>query len=174
MTKSAKVEDGAVTQVALGNPGGWIDCGDAVQIGWSYDGENFTAPPPVEPEIPSRAELKIQLDAALEAKMNSLADSQPGAWKALVLKQRVEEAEAAAQDGDPQSADYPALAALLGSSYGESIADVAAAILSEQAVMTAALTAIDRTVVLGKEAVDAAEGDEAALSAYEAAAAALA
>lgn len=49
MAKSAKVENGTVVQVIMGELPGYEPCSDEVQIGWLHDGEAFITPPP-EPE----------------------------------------------------------------------------------------------------------------------------
>lgn len=41
---SAKIKDGVVVDKALGKGEGYIECSPDVQIGWVYDGSNFTPP----------------------------------------------------------------------------------------------------------------------------------
>lgn len=65
MMRSAIVENGVVVNVIMGELAGSIPCGEA-GIGWSYDGETFSAPPPPEPEptsLPalSRRQLRLGL-----------------------------------------------------------------------------------------------------------------
>jgi len=59
--RSALIKDGEVVNIAEGMPqelvdeelvdlAGYVKCPDDVGIGWSYDGTNFTAPPPVPVE----------------------------------------------------------------------------------------------------------------------------
>ena len=140
-----------------------------------------TTPSPAElnsrqaANLPNRAEMKELLDERLEVKMNILAASKPGAWKAIILATRLEEADAAllVLEANIVPSDYPALQALLGSSYGSTIHEVANAVKAERAGMLAAIADIDQQVVLGKDAIDAAADDAAAWSALQASLAAL-
>lgn len=49
---SAKIENELVINVAVGLANGYIECPDNVQIGWSFDGVDWTAPV-VVPEPPN-------------------------------------------------------------------------------------------------------------------------
>jgi len=49
VSKSAKIENGVVTRVAIGLPGGFMPCGEEVQVGWIYNGSAFVPPPEPDP-----------------------------------------------------------------------------------------------------------------------------
>lgn len=87
MSRAALIESGIVQQIAVGDPGDpWVACGDDVQIGWSYDGTTFAAPP--APPEPTPAELAATLSLsrtkfflALASKLNlGLSDPLPDAY----------------------------------------------------------------------------------------------
>lgn len=77
--RHAIIKDGKVINVALAEPDfaleqGWVECGDGVSKGWSYDGSVFTAPEIVEspvveevvPPAPTKEELLAQLQTLTE------------------------------------------------------------------------------------------------------------
>lgn len=64
--RSAIIENGVVVNVIIGEVPGSIPCGEA-GIGWSYDGETFSAPPPPEPEPPTLADYEDAIQRLVDA-----------------------------------------------------------------------------------------------------------
>lgn len=106
------------------------------------------------------------IDAEAERRQLSLMQARVSPIKALVYFQRIREADLHAADPAPNAARYPALSALVGSSYGADLAAVAAAIAAEQEAAAAALAMIDAVAVSAKEAIDAAATGAAAATIY--------
>ena len=69
--RSAIIKDGIVANVIVGSIPGSIECPKDVGIGWSYDGNTFTAPPQPEPEPPTIEDCQ----AAIETHVESVARS---------------------------------------------------------------------------------------------------
>lgn len=64
--RSAMVENGVVTNVIMGEVPGSIPCGDA-GIGWTYNGETFSAPPPVPQPAPTSGDVDAERDRRIAA-----------------------------------------------------------------------------------------------------------
>lgn len=84
----ARIENGIVAEIIDVNPQGrfhpslvWVECDEAIQPGWLYDGEKFAPPVPVEPEayVPqqvTRAQGKAALiTSGLWSDVESYVDS---------------------------------------------------------------------------------------------------
>ena len=69
MNGYAIIENGIVTNMAVADTEfaaqqGWIKATEGVAIGYLFDGETFTAPPP---PVPTREELKAERESAVAA-----------------------------------------------------------------------------------------------------------
>ena len=67
--KSAKIENGTVSNIIEGALPGYVTCNDAVKINWEYDGINFIAPAPLPPTPDMvRAECERRMVMLLDAR----------------------------------------------------------------------------------------------------------
>lgn len=139
-------------------------CAKNVAVGWTYKDEKFS-----EPGTPSLSETK----AALKANVDASAENQrlkyitSGAGQALTYMQKSDEARRFLAGENPDSTDYPLLAAEVGITAAdiEGVAIIVAAAYGQWQQIGAAIEAIR----LGsKAAIDAAESIEAAQDVYEA------
>jgi hypothetical protein len=80
MKNYAIIESDIVINAVLASPEyaaeqGWVALPEGAGIGWSFDGTNWTAPPPSpsapEPSSPTKEELLAQIQA-LQAQINAL------------------------------------------------------------------------------------------------------
>ena len=98
----ARINNGTVTFVMTANPATvfapdtaaeFVACPDDVQVGWTWDGEEFTEPPPPPPTIPSvvtmrQARLALlgaglldDVDAAINAMPSPQKEAAHIAWE---------------------------------------------------------------------------------------------
>ncbi|MBB3944713.1 hypothetical protein GGQ73_000638 [Rhizobium skierniewicense] len=167
MTIYVKVADGIVTDRAIfdgpvpddfPDHKSWIAQQDA-QIGWSFTDGQFTPPHTPAPDLEEvKRNLKIQIDDDAEAARCQYIT--PGAGQAMTYQRKVDEAKLAVLENDPQSADYPMLAASLGID-GDAIKDIALLVLAMDAQWAIIGSAIERARQTAKEAVNASETVEA-------------
>ena len=64
MKRIAVVENGVIVNIIIQDAG--LECPPGVGIGWTYDGNNFSAPPPVHPNVAILNQI-----AALELKADT-------------------------------------------------------------------------------------------------------
>lgn len=84
----ARIERGAVAEITDINPAGrfhpsmqWVECPDAVGVGWAYDGKTFAEPlVPVEP-APTREQIEV-------ARLRAYADPITGSDRYFAEAQR--------------------------------------------------------------------------------------
>jgi len=69
--RAALIENGIVINVSLGEAAGYIDCGDDVAIGWTYDGSSFSAPVVVSPPL-SMAKAQASMSSLYDRSMAKL------------------------------------------------------------------------------------------------------
>ena len=91
----------------------------------------------------------------------------PGAGQAMVYERKAQEAEALQEDPDPQSADYPILAASVGIE-GATLADVAAVVIARRDAWRALAGQVEAVRLTAKQAVDAVEPGAGAVAAVAA------
>jgi len=178
--KAARIQDGTVVEVvelpngvsvsdAFHPDVGFIPCPEGTAPGMLYDNGQFSqAPPPVIDGAALDA-LKNGLKASVdfEAEQVRLKYITPGGGQALTYIRKVEQARAAIAHPDPQPADFPLLAATIGID-GETIVDVAHAVLAMDAVWDRVGAAIEQARMFAKTAIDAAPDATAAYAARDA------
>ncbi|OOO15664.1 hypothetical protein [Agrobacterium pusense] len=101
------------------------------------------------------------LQTAMKAVVDARAESErlkyitPGQGQALTYQRKSEEARRAALEDNPRADDFPLLAASLGIE-GDSIAQIAELVLTQDAAWASVGSAIERDRLMAKRAIDAA------------------
>lgn len=114
-------------------------------------------PPPA-----SLPELKVAAAMAVDARAEQARQQfvTAGAGQAFVYQEKVTQARAFGADTDPDVEDYPLLYGEIGIT-GESAAEVAGAVLGRHALWQQNAAAIERTRLIAKRAIAAAEDADA-------------
>lgn len=74
--KSAEIKDGVVVNVIVGTLKGHVECPDIVQMGWKFDGSEFTAPPqPVLTDIEQAQNTLDELDRVLPRAVEDIIEA---------------------------------------------------------------------------------------------------
>lgn len=160
------VDDGANTQ-DLFHPdiaGLFKKCASNVAVGWVFNAGKFSAPP--EPALSAtKAALKANVDASAEIERLKYITS--GAGQALTYMQKSDEARRFLAADNPDSADYPLLAAEVGITAPDinGVATIVSAAYSQWQQIGAAIESVR---LASKSAIDAAATSAAAQSAFEA------
>lgn len=109
--------------------------------------------------VATKTAIKRQIDANAEAER--LRYITPGEGQALTYSRKVEEAKRAMAENNPESANYPMLAASLGID-GDTLKAVAEVVLTMDAQWAIIGSQIEHTRLAAKQAVEAAEDEAAA------------
>lgn len=140
------------------------ECSDGVGVGWIYENGEFSEPAP-----PSFSDFK----STLKANVDALAETErlkyitSGAGQALTYMQKSDEARRYLSSESPNVADYPLLSAEVGITAPD-IAGVATVVSAAYGQWQQIGAAIEAVRLGGKAAIDAAEDDVSAKSAFDA------
>ena len=168
MPKAATITNGVVTNTIEATPGfaasiGAVPCGEDVSIGWTYtakDGFKPPATPSVDlTELKSR--LKLAVDAAAELERQKYIT--PGAGQAMTYQAKAAEALRYAETEG--AGDYPFLTQEVGIT-GATLAEVAVVVDSMHSQWLAIGGLIEKARLSTKAAIDLAETEDAARSAF--------
>lgn len=168
MPRAAIVSDETVTNIIEASPGfaasiGAVPCGEEVSIGWAYTSEDgFRPPTPVPVDlIELKSKLKLAVDSAAELERQKYIT--PGAGQAMTYQAKA--AEALRFIENEGSGDYPFLAQEVGIT-GTTLSEVAEVVNSMHNQWLAIGGLIEKARLSTKAAIDLAETESAARSAF--------
>jgi hypothetical protein len=179
MARFARINSGVVAEIIVLPEGTAIEtafhpeiiaalviCSEDVKQGWSYSDGEF-APSFVEeaPLDKIKAALKVTVDTTAEAERKKYIT--PGEGQAMTYQRKVEEAKRAILEEEPAAADYPMLAASVGVD-GDTVKEIATIVLAMDAAWAVIGSAIEKTRLNVKKAIDEAVSAEAANAAVNA------
>lgn len=142
---------------------GAVPCGPHVSIGWSFDDEGGFTPPPIPPVDLSeiKASLKVEVDRLAE--LERLRYITPGNGQAITYQAKA--TEALRYEETEGAGDYPLLSQEIGIT-GANLSDVAAVVLGMYNQWLAVGGLIEKARLSTKHAIDLAETESAARSAF--------